>query len=156
TVGGVPVPQLDISHPLRGPSASGHTLILGTDSGQYSYLLQYAAGRTSLILAPGAAMPGGHWSASVRVAQPVRLNADGVVLFAAQWVPTGASKAAWGIFRWDTQSQQITPVAVTGTQTTNGQTIVLARSDISPVLNNAGEAVFSAVVKDAAGQQSGG
>jgi hypothetical protein len=84
------------------------------------------------------------------------MNAAGVVLFAAQWVPTGAGKAAWGIFRWDPQTQQLAPVAVPETRTTNNQVIVLARSDISPVVNNSGEAVFSAVVKDAAGKQTGG
>jgi hypothetical protein len=154
-IGDITVPSLDVAHRMLGPTASGQTLILASDAHAASYLLQYASGRMSLIAEPGAESPGGHWSASLPVAQPVSMNALGVVLFAAPWTADGVHDA-WGVFRWDPQTRQVTPAVLPGRNAASHLTVVSLLPAPAPVINNAGEIVFGASVQDAAGKLSQG
>jgi hypothetical protein len=143
-----------------GPSQNGYTVFMGRDGSGAPALAQYANGNVTEIAAVGGPAPGGGtWVFLSEPASYSRLsmNDRGEVVFSGRALAAGApvSKASFGTFRWDPQTQKITPVAVTGMQL--GAHLTLDGSGlVSPAINNRGQVLFEAFGKDDAGNSVDG
>jgi hypothetical protein len=118
-------------------------------------LFQYGAGQFHPIVVGGGLAPGGSWPADVRLYnsasmnQPVSMNQRGNIAFAAPITIQGETSV--GIFRWDAETRQVTPVALKGLPASDNLTFA-AGAHAFPAINNHDEIAFAARAPDAAGK----
>jgi len=151
--------------------ASGGGIDIGTlnDNGQIAFvtkngnigesemLLQYADGKFLPIVVGGRDAPGGTWGKSNNDIPPqVSMNQLGNIVFAT--TATIAGKTGYGTFLWDFKAQKVTPVALQGMPAVNNLVFQVFQqgSTSAPMINNSGEIVFPAGVKNAAGSVHSG
>ena len=119
----------------------------GSDAAQSNLLAEYSRGAPVPIALPGQDGPGGKWPRQIDYRIPMNLNQRGSVAF--NLINEGG--ASIGIFRWDGDLRQITPVALPGMPAADGLTFTPG-AFTGTAINNSNEVAFAHDVKDAAGK----
>lgn len=142
---------------LRIKSTGGFEFGTLNDKGQVTFvtpnsagggmLVRYAGGVLTPIAVAGRDAPVlGTWPQGLGFDSPVSMNQSGNIVFNPGTSPT----RSFGTFRWDAQTQQVTPVAVSGMPAGADLTFAAGGGSV-PVINNHGEIAFVAQVKEATG-----
>lgn len=114
-------------------------------------LVQYADGTFTPIVVSGGDAPGGNWSAHVFFARPTSMNQLGSIVFTAP--ATIAGETNQGIFLWDAQTRQVSPLALVGMPALQDTTFA-ELGEFRTTINNRGEVAFAARTRDASGKVS--
>jgi hypothetical protein len=135
-----------------GLNDAGQLLFLGqNDAARSGILVQYASGTFTPIAAPGKDRPGGQWPSNIGFWRPMTMNQRGNVAFNPG---TGEPPRSLGVFSWDAQTRQVTPVALAGMPT--GNSLTFAEGGGSGIaINSSNEIAFSQPVKDSSGKLLG-
>lgn len=115
-------------------------------------LLQWGGGTATPIVmpasGPASAWPGPvYWPHDVTIARPISVNQQGSAVFS---VSHSNGSGPWATFLWDAATQSIVPVALKGMPAT-GNLVFTQPGGFAPAINNRGEIVLVAQVKDPAG-----
>lgn len=129
------------------------TLPSGTSSFAEQSEVQYTNGKFALLLVGGRDAPGGKWPTDVGTWDPVSMNQQGNLVFAAQITLGG--KTSSGTFLWDFQEQKLTAVVLKGMPAVNTLTFADG-GGWAPVINNHNDIALVAQVKNAAGLAQNG
>jgi hypothetical protein len=164
--------QADVTYRVQAIAKQGDTIgpvtikpradfEIGTlnDRGQLVFVTENAAGGEALLLysdgtftpigVAGGSAPGGPWPAGLAFGNPISMNQIGNLVFTAGVVQRNDLVA--DTYRWDAQTQKITPVALKGMPAANN--LVFEHGGyFRSVINNFDEIAFEAVVRNAAGQ----
>jgi len=117
------------------------------------FLFQYADGQMIPLVVAGRDAPGGKWSQGAGINSPVSMNQAGNIVFSSQL--TTSSGTGLATFLWDYKARKLTPIALKGMPADAGRVFEQA-GGFSSKINNAGEIVLVATVKNAAGQEQPG
>jgi hypothetical protein len=125
---------------------SGQIAFLAQDSAGGDMLFQYSEndGQFIPIVVGGRDAPGGKWPRGVGINSPVQTNEQGDLVF-------GTLSSPINTYRWSRQSGQVSIVAAKGMPAVNDLTFATGGDDAMAAINDAGEVVFQATVKDASG-----
>jgi hypothetical protein len=115
-----------------------------------SALLLSAEGNSFPLVVGGQNAPGGTWPRDVSFTGVGTMNQRGDVVFRAPL--TTEENTSWGVFLWDAQTHQVTPVARVGMLAVNCQMFQPGNAAVRPWINNRGEIAFAGCARDAAGK----
>jgi hypothetical protein len=132
---------------VGGLNDSGALLFSADNSAGGVALIQYADGQFTPIVAAGLEGPLGKWSKDVTLWAPASMNQQGNAV-----VSVGRASGDLGIFRWEFQARQLTPVALKDTPAANGPVFDRAPGGPLPVISDRNEIAFVAQVKNASGE----
>jgi hypothetical protein len=116
-------------------------------------LIQFADGNITPIVVSGKDAPGGKWNTIFPGVALGNMNQLGNIVFTTYVLSGG--KSLLGTFLWDAKAQKVTAIAVSGMPAVNNLTFE-AGWTLASHLNNLGDIVFSARVKNAAGTPAAG
>jgi hypothetical protein len=123
------------------PNGSGPNLLLQWGGGTSTAIVMPASG-------PASAWPGPvYWPQDVTIDRPISVNQQGSAVFS---VSHSNGTGPWGTFLWDAATQSIVPVALKEMPAT-GNLVFTQPGGVAPAINNRGEIVLVAQVKDSAG-----
>jgi hypothetical protein len=154
-VGSVQVGPFELH--VQGLNDQGQVLFMGVKGGSF-FLAEQSGGGLVPIALPGQKGPSGKWPGEIGFVVPMKMNQRGSVAF--DLVNLNASDAEVGMFRWDADSQQLTPLGLPGTPATDGLTFAPTGSPPSGLfpgtaINNRNEVAFGHNVTDAGGKAVG-
>jgi hypothetical protein len=148
TVGGVTIKQA-ADFEVGTLNDRGQLVFVTENAAGGEVLFLYSDGTFTPIALAGGNAPGGTWPAGVGFGNPTSMNQLGNMVFGAGAVQRNNLVA--DTYRWDAQTQKVTPVALKGMPAANNLVFEQGGSFRS-VINNFDEITFEAVVKNAAGQ----
>jgi hypothetical protein len=131
---------------VGGLTDSGQIILgVGTPEGSKpEWLLQYADGKITPIVAPGGDAPTGKWPHDVLMAWPLRMNQRGNVVFVTFRIQ---DRLALGTYLWDREARKVTPVILKGMPAVENLTFT-EPGGFYPAINNRDEMALVAVVRD--------